>query len=452
MGSVVFIGTLIEPLLGLTLTLLLGPFSALENVILGASVLDSGQILLAITLVAWLARSITRREIRLPRSSSVVLLPLVCFICVAAVSLLKAPSMTDGLKEVAKWVQMGLVAWLVADTTEGRGKKRIAWTAAALVLAGLSQAFIGIWQFGFRGTGPEHFVILGRFYRAYGTFEQPNPYAGLMGLILPLAVGLALGLAIAKWKQENNSNTHPSILTLAALAVLAAASLILTTALVMSWSRGGWLGAAAGMFTMLYFLPHRRMRGVLLVLGLLLVGGVVLGSGLLPGAITDRLTGFTDYLELDDARGVDSTPANFAVLERMAHWQAALSMAKAHPWLGVGFGNYEAAYPDHALINWPYALGHAHNYYLNILGETGALGTAAYLAFWAAVIWATAGVIRQSRYPARGVAVGLMGIWAHLSTHHLVDNLYVNNVFLHLGALLGILILLRNLQDDAITD
>ena len=41
--------------------------------------------------------------------------------------------------------------------------------------AGLVQAFIGIWQFGLRDTGPEHFMILGRFYRAYGTFEQPNP-------------------------------------------------------------------------------------------------------------------------------------------------------------------------------------------------------------------------------------------------------------------------------------
>ena len=27
------------------------------------------------------------------------------------------------------------------------------------------------------------------FYRAYGTFEQPNPYAGYMGMILSLAQG-----------------------------------------------------------------------------------------------------------------------------------------------------------------------------------------------------------------------------------------------------------------------
>jgi hypothetical protein len=39
----------------------------------------------------------------------------------------------------------------------------------------------------------------------------------------------------------------------------------------------------------------------------------------------------------------------------------------------------------------------------------------------------------------RGVAIGLLGAWTHLSVHHLLDNLYVNNVHLHVGVLLGIL-------------
>jgi hypothetical protein len=39
----------------------------------------------------------------------------------------------------------------------------------------------------------------------------------------------------------------------------------------------------------------------------------------------------------------------------------------------------------------------------------------------------------------RGVAIGLLGTWTHLSVHHLLDNLYVNNVHLHVGVLLGLL-------------
>jgi O-antigen ligase len=172
---------------------------------------------------------------------------------------------------------------------------------------------------------------------------------------------------------------------------------------------------------------------------------MMLASGLVPESIAGRLTSLADY-EVQDVRGVDITPANYAVIERLAHWQAALEMANEHPWLGVGFGNYESAYTDYALINWPYPLGHAHNYYLNLLAEIGILGLGAYLAFWAAVAALTARVIGRTPYPQRGLALGLMGIWVHLSVHHLVDKLYVNNIYLHLGALLGILILLEKAQ------
>ena len=66
------------------------------------------------------------------------------------------------------------------------------------------------------------------------------------------------------------------------------------------------------------------------------------------------------------------------------------------------------------------------------------------IGFWAAVIALTARVIRDAPYPQRGLALGLIGAWVHLSVHHLVDKLYVNNIYLHLGALLGILICLQN--------
>jgi hypothetical protein len=35
--------------------------------------------------------------------------------------------------------------------------------------------------------------------------------------------------------------------------------------------------------------------------------------------------------------------------------------------------------------------------------------------------------------------VGLAAAWAALTVHHLVDKLYVNNVYIHVGALLGLL-------------
>ncbi len=59
-----------------------------------------------------------------------------------------------------------------------------------ILVAASAEALVGFYQF-FTQTGPESFII-GRFMRAYGTFSQPNPFAGYLGLILPLGVALAL--------------------------------------------------------------------------------------------------------------------------------------------------------------------------------------------------------------------------------------------------------------------
>jgi O-antigen ligase len=228
-------------------------------------------------------------------------------------------------------------------------------------------------------------------------------------------------------------------------------------AVIFSWSRGAWLGFIAGIVILILFTPRQLRHGflMLIVLGLIFLGGLRLGLsiGFAPAAsIADRLGGFRDEFSLGDVRGVDINDANYAVLERLAHWQAAVDMARDDLWTGVGFGNYEAAYPEYALINWPAALGHAHNYYLNLLAETGLPGLLAYLFFWVVVVWQSIQVCRALEWPERGVVVGLLAAWTALAVHHLVDKLYVNNIFIHLGAMLALLQLLDWSDDRQISD
>src|SRR5262249_23112864 len=153
-----------------------------------------------------------------------------------------------------------------------------------------------------------------------------------------------------------------------------------------SWSRGAWLGFACAAAALVFFAPRRRWIGAALVFcgaGALWLG---VGTGLAPDSLVERLSDFAqDLTGFEDGRGRPISDANYAVLERLAHWQVALEMANDAPWLGVGFGNYEEAYPHYALMNWPLALGHAHNYYLNLLAETGVLGLSAYLIAWGAI-------------------------------------------------------------------
>ncbi|VAW43528.1 hypothetical protein MNBD_CHLOROFLEXI01-197, partial [hydrothermal vent metagenome] len=73
---------------------------------------------------------------------------------------------------------------------------------------------------------------------------------------------------------------------------------------------------------------------------------------------------------------------------------------------------------------------------------TGIIGLLAYLLLWTAVFWQTIRLIRQSDGWQRGVLVGLLAVWTTLMVHHLVDKLYVNNIYIHLGALFGLLQLL----------
>jgi O-antigen ligase len=87
-------------------------------------------------------------------------------------------------------------------------------------------------------------------------------------------------------------------------------------------------------------------------------------------------------------------------------------------------------------------LGHAHNIYLNLAAETGLIGLGLYLLLWICLFGLTFRTIRRAQGFERAIALGLLGTWVHLSTHMLVDNLYVNNTHLLIGALLGLLVAL----------
>jgi hypothetical protein len=46
---------------------------------------------------------------------------------------------------------------------------------------------------------------------------------------------------------------------------------------------------------------------------------------------------------------------------------------------------------------------------------------------------------RRSSGLERGLSLGLLGVWVHLLTHQIVDNLHVNNTDLLLAAQIGVL-------------
>ncbi len=359
------------------------------------------------------------------------------FVIVAGLTLFNAVSVSAWLSEWLKWVIL-LVMAFTAYTLN-----RWEWLIFGVVLAALANAVIGLYTF-LGGSGALHLLINDRFFRAFGTFGQPNPFGGFMGLIAPLAAGAAWGHLMLVWQQWRvTRRLHGGYLF--GLVFYTGAAALIALGVIISWSRGAWLGFAVAMLIVVVLLPRRRWISAVLLIVLVGGGGIVWSSGRLPTAITERIGSATQELfNIQDVRGVDITPDNYAVVERLAHWQAALNMASANPMLGVGFGNYEAAYDQYRILNWREPLGHAHNYYLNVLAETGIIGLTCYVVLWFGVIWSTWRVLKHPDALARSVAVGLLGTWSYLLLHSLTDNLYVNNLFLHLGILLGVVMLLHN--------
>jgi O-antigen ligase len=356
------------------------------------------------------------------------------FTLVAGFSIFSALSAHHWLTEWLKWIQIVLLILVMRDLGRRYG---VRWLVFSLVAAAALHALIGIYQF-YGGSGALHLLVEGRYFRAFGTFGQPNPFGGFMGVIAPLAAASALSALFMSVRRRMFAH-------IGLCALYAVFTLLIIIALYMSWSRGAWLGLAAAGLVMLVLLPRRWMSSLLLIAGISVLGGAALLSGRLPASITSRLSTITlEIAAAGDVRGVDISLENYANIERLAHWQAALDMAHYALPLGVGFGNYEIAYPAYALLNWEMALGHAHNYYLNVFAETGMIGFICYAVMMIGLVVVLLYLRQHPGDSERLIATGILGSFVYLAVHSLTDNLYVNNLYLHIGALLALTALLHD--------
>jgi O-antigen ligase len=358
-------------------------------------------------------------------------------------------SRVEALKETLRWIEAFLI-WLLAVNTVRR-PWQLWGLVACLLAAPAADAAIGLAQFA-TGDGPPSFRLAPGlpFSRAYGTIGQPNSFAGYLNMAWPLALALAVAamldfrfwiLDLRGTSQSKIQNPKSKIVLVAGLWIVAA---LLLAALVASFSRGGWVGAAAGLLAMAVLAGGRAARAtiVALVAAILLLA---IGSLALPGAVTARVASIARSVTLFDAGSVRITDENFAVVERMAQLQAGWRMFAAHPFTGVGPGNYTPAYPDFAIFPWYASRGHAHNYYLHMAAEAGLPGALAYLALLAGVVYTGLSALRHAGSPLRyGVLVGCCGMIAATATHNLFENLHVLSMGVQLAAVWGVLCVIGN--------
>ena len=415
------LGVLLQPGLGVIALALVLPFGSLWSGLPGipANIVD---LLVALLVVAWGLQGLAAR--RLSITVPVPAWPLLAFIWVAALSLTQAQSWREGVPEWLKWAEVAIVYIIAAQVLN---RRQTWWMVAAMLVAGVLEAMLGAYQFWWQ-VGPEAFTLMGRFMRAYGTFRQPNPYAGYLGYLAPVAVSLAIMAVGAGVRGRNRA-------LLLTGALCGAAALAIIAGIGMSWSRGAWIALAVALFVVIGL--RSRRAALISVVVLLLVGAylILFGAGLLPGNVAGRISDLQAYMGGFDRTQTEITDANFSVLERIAHWRAGLAMFDDRPWLGVGIGNYAVAYGEYAPAHWYEPLGHAHNIAIHQLAETGILGGLTFLIFWLSLAGAALRAISRSDPARKAFAVGIFGTWVYVCIHGMFDNLFVQHMQLNLALL-----------------
>ncbi len=139
---------------------------------------------------------------------------------------------------------------------------------------------------------------------------------------------------------------------------------IIGVCLILTWSRGAWLGALIGaiIFIMIY---HRRSI-YLFVIG---AASIPFLPFVLPDAIISRFTSIGNM-------------ADSSTSYRVYIWRASVNMLKDYFFTGIGVGEgaFRKIYPLYTLSGIE-AAPHSHNLYLQIWLETGIIGLLIFLIF-----------------------------------------------------------------------
>jgi O-antigen ligase len=263
-------------------------------------------------------------------------------------------------------------------------RKRIYFLSLIIVTSGVCLSLLGLFSYAYSmGTS---------FWKGAlsSTYVNHNHFAGYLELCLPLALGLT-GYVTEKGKR----------------AILILGIVLMIVSLILTLSRGGWIGAGLSLFFMAYL---AKKRGILskkmwigAVIWLTLFTAAVFGLN----PIMERLSTFDNIFR---------DPINFD--SRIKVWEGTLEVIRDRPLLGTGMGTFAYAFPSHrpAGINCRYL--YAHNDFLHFTSEMGIFFLP--LFFWTMFSALRMGIntffkseSRLKRGVSLGCSTGILAIFIH---------------------------------------
>jgi O-antigen ligase len=353
-------------------------------------------------VVSWLAAASTRGAgktfIEAHPSMTYVL---AMFVAWSTLSVVWAESSSVAFNASFRYLQQ-LLLFLIVFTAI-RERRHAVWVAASFVAgATIAAVFAIIYR-----PDPGQYDVA----RAAGTVGDPNELASV--LVAGLIVAAVLVFIVKK---------SPALRLAAAGAVG-----LCTIGLLFTLSRGGLVALGCAIVASIFVGGRYRpaILSVMAIVGLLGFGYI---TAVAPQASRDRIT------QLDGGTG------------RTDIWRVAGRMVSAHPVRGVGSGNFQLSSVHYLLTNpgavrYDYFVDHpkvAHNTYLHVLAELGAVGLALFLAiigfavastFRAAQMFTKAGD-RDMELLARGLLLAMIGL---LSADFFISGQYSKQLWLLLG-------------------
>jgi len=225
----------------------------------------------------------------------------------------------------------------------------------------------------------------------YGPYVNHNHYAGLMEMLVPIPLLLCLS--------QKSRGAQKFFAGLAAL--LMAATIFL------SGSRGGMVAfSLEALLVVAIVCREKKSRSTIattVAFAILLAGAIAwLGSSSFG----------TRWQEVHFGQGTELSAGG-----RLSIYKDALHMFAQRPLLGWGLGNFVTVYPQFRSFYTNLYINAAHNDYLQMLVETGAVGALAMLWFVVALYRRMSRYLRSLPPRQNGLAVaalvGCVGILAH---------------------------------------
>lgn len=358
---------------------------------MGGLSISSATLALAGLYFAWFIQAAANRTPKTRRQLHLGL-PLLVYLVFIGISVLVAQDVKLAVFEGGLFLESYLLYLYVSNQI--RTREDVRFMVTVLLVSGLVESLVMI-ILSFTGMPstiwglPTHIHIETSaregFMRIGGTIGSPNTASSYLTVLLSIAGGLLF----------TNLGRLYKILASAVIA-LGGVALILT------FSRGGWMALATSLILFGFFLSRRRglsLRGPIAIL-------VILTLLYLPfhNVISARLFG--------DDKG--------SAASRIPLMHLAFRIFADNPVLGVGANNFSVAMGPYLTAEFRHGFVYAvHNKYLLVLCETGIGGLAAFLAFLFAALrrgWHCWNFSDSFLSPlALGFLVGIAGHMVHMN-------------------------------------